>query len=70
MQNILTGSLLMVDLLLGTATASFASQQVHVREARATTHEVGNVHRADYYYHLHRYHHRTWDRTHHCWRYW
>lgn len=71
MRNIVTGALLVVGLLIGTATASFGSQRVHIRETPKVVHEVGNIHRADYYYyHHHRYHHRAWDRHHHRWRYW
>ena len=70
MRNIVTGSLLLVGLLLGTATASFASQPIHDRDAQTTVHQFGHIQRADYYYHHNRYHHRAGDRRHHRWHYW
>lgn len=72
MRHVVAGSVLMIGLLAGTSTLSFASPSTRPMPATdqvITASHASNILQADYYYNHHRYHHRRWDRRHHRWVY-
>lgn len=72
MRRIVAAGTLMLGLLAGTSTLSFASpstQLMRGADSVVAASHAANIQQADYYYHHHRYHHRRWDKRHHRWQY-
>ena len=70
MRKLMAGAALMLGLLAGTSTLSFAAPSMHAADHREAASRSSSIEHADYYYRHHRYHHRAWDRRHRHWRYW
>jgi hypothetical protein len=61
-------TLTIVGLVTGVSTIAPASPAISLLH-HATTPLAGNIEPVDYYWNHHRYHHRSWNRTHNHWHY-
>jgi hypothetical protein len=69
MRRLILGTLAAASVVIGVSSAGFAAPAFAPHEHVGTNPQVTDVHRVDYYWNHHRYHHRDWDRHHHHWHY-
>lgn len=61
-------TLTIVGLVMSISTIASASPAISLLD-HATTPRAGNIEPVDYNWNHHRYHHRSWNNTHHHWHY-
>jgi hypothetical protein len=69
MRRLILGTVATAAIAIGMSSAGFAAPAFALQEHDSPNPHVANVHRVDYYWNHHHYHHRDWDRNHHHWHY-
>jgi hypothetical protein len=69
MRRLILGTLAAASVVIGVSSGGFAAPAFAPHQPVGAKPQVSDVHRVDYYWNHHRYHHRDWDRHHHRWHY-